>query len=435
MIRTSRSILLISLFLVVSGQHRPEGLWPLVTPLLGVSDECFQASKLYIEALSEAFTSTGNESLSEEQKNAVQMFDSNGMFPFLQEGRLQDVTYVDLCDSVLLGIDYCKATVPAELRWLRLPLGNANGPGSEPGCRAAGGSKYCHNYYQFYIPLEGSSQSSFKLEHLPPLNPKQNLDRFNVGRESPRLLFNTSLLSLDIPSNPIHQSSKLDMELQLDHSKLLNLPDLLIERSSYFSEARTQLTTLYENPRLFPQQQRNVTLDQLVAVWVFLWLQVNFLNGVGEFGFSFPVAYQGMCYPSACSVEDITRNSLSFGQGWVVSSPLINEGLGNLFDMTGEQAIQASVGCSDRDIYSGAWKTENYVVVTILAIIGFFVLLGTVLDYNETNKNIKNQNIGYQILKAFSLEENIKFVFEAPAKGGTGRFQCLEGMRSLSMTW
>ena len=71
----------------------------------------------------------------------------------------------------------------------------------------------------------------------------------------------------------------------------------------------------------------------------------------------------------------------------------------------------------------------------LLAIIGFFVLLGTVLDYNETNKNTKNQNIGYQILKAFSLKENIKFVFEAPAKGGTGRFQCLEGMRSLSMTW
>ena len=70
---------------MVLGQS--EGLWPLVTPLLGVSDQCLQASTQYLEALSGAFTAT--EPLTEQQKNALQMFDSNGMFPFLQEGKLQ----------------------------------------------------------------------------------------------------------------------------------------------------------------------------------------------------------------------------------------------------------------------------------------------------------------------------------------------------------
>ena len=105
-----------------------------------------------------------------------------------------------------------------------------------------------------------------------------------------------------------------------------------------------------------------------------------------------------------------------------------------MFDWTAEEALQVSVGCSDRDIYSGAWNLENYVVVSLLATIGVFILLGTLLDYNEINS--KTHNTGYQIMKAFSLRENIKFVFESPAaKGGSGRFECLEGMRSISMTW
>ena len=109
MIRTSRSILLISLFLVVSGQHRPEGLWPLVTPLLGVSDECFQASKLYIEALSEAFTSTGNESLSEEQKEIL----LEKMFDWLDTDNSGKVTFFEF--KVALMRAYIKRSLPEEL--------------------------------------------------------------------------------------------------------------------------------------------------------------------------------------------------------------------------------------------------------------------------------------------------------------------------------
>ena len=130
--------------------------------------------------------------------------------------------------------------------------------------------------------------------------PKQNLGRFNVGQASPRLLFNASLASLLSRDDPINYSSKFDLEL--DPSQLVNLYDLLVERSSYFSEVQTQLTAL----RLFPQQRGDLTPDQVLGVWLFLWLQVNFLNGVGEFGFSMVFPYQGMCFPSACS-GDISR--------------------------------------------------------------------------------------------------------------------------------
>ena len=52
------------------------GLWPLVTPLLGVSEPCLKASLEYITLLSEALTSAVP--LSAEQKHALQMFDSSG---------------------------------------------------------------------------------------------------------------------------------------------------------------------------------------------------------------------------------------------------------------------------------------------------------------------------------------------------------------------
>ena len=86
------------------------------------------------------------------------------------------------------------------------------------------------------------------------------------------------------------------------------------------------------------------------------------------------------------------------------------------------------MGCSDDYVYSGEWRTENYIVVTLLGIIAFFILLGTAMDTYEKDKR---QNMGYQIVKAFSLKENLKFIFNVPAAGGSGRFDCLEGMRSL----
>ena len=91
--------------------------------------------------------------------------------------------------------------------------------------------------------------------------------------------------------------------------------------------------------------------------------------------------------------------------------------------------VDMAVGCSDDEIYSGHWKVENYIVVTLLSIIAACIFLGTAVDLHD------NKTTDHPIIRAFSLVENLKFVFEAPPPGGSSRLGCLEGMRSLSMTW
>ena len=59
-----------------SCQEEDWGLWPVFTPLLGVSSQCLEASQQYMRLLSEALTTTAP--LTDRQKNAVQMFDANG---------------------------------------------------------------------------------------------------------------------------------------------------------------------------------------------------------------------------------------------------------------------------------------------------------------------------------------------------------------------
>ena len=86
------------------------------------------------------------------------------------------------------------------------------------------------------------------------------------------------------------------------------------------------------------------------------------------------------------------------------------------------------MGCSDDYVYSGEWRTENYIVVTLLGIIAFFILLGTIIDIYKMDKK---ESLGYEIVAAFSLKENLKFIFDVPVARGSGRFDSLEGMRSL----
>ena len=424
---TSISILLTVLSLSVSGQDDTDfNLWPLVTPLLGVSEKCSKASQDYIEQLNQAFTST--EPLTEKQKKALQRFDSNGKFPFFHEGILQTVAYHDLCETVLSVVPNCEEIVPVELRYLRIPYGNANGPGSESGCKAIADSKYCHNYYQYYVPTTTREES----QHLPPPHayPKQILDGFHVGAKAPVSFSNFSSFFSDVKYKQRTYSSMLD----LDPSKLVNLYDLLVERNSYFHEAHQHLTSLYENSTLFPQKNNANIFGILINIWIGL----NFSNGVGQWGFNFPFPYQGMCFPTECSIEDIETNSFLFnlkflneGMAVIISSPVVNEGFGQILRMDSDALIRQSVGCSDSQPYSGDLDSANIAIISVLSIIAAFILVGTAMDLQGN----QNPSILYQIMKAFSLRENIKFVFEAPAKGGSARFGCLEGMRSLSMTW
>ena len=135
------------------------GLWPMVTPILGdISDECKAASTEYIRLLNESFHSPDS---SEEHKNALRRFDSSAPLPFLLDGILLDVSYVDLCD--ILDNDKKKCPLPDEFRYLGIPYSNGAAPGLEHVCKNLESSKYCHNYIYTYGSEEWSKASGVQI--------------------------------------------------------------------------------------------------------------------------------------------------------------------------------------------------------------------------------------------------------------------------------
>ena len=166
-----------------------------------------------------------------------------------------------------------------------------------------------------------------------------------------------------------------------------------------------------------------------------------------------------MCCPSACSISDINTNNAILADKFSINcitpigfSPVVADPFFKLLqqvypvpisDEDLEEMKGQIVGCSDDQIYSGQWEPENYIIVSLFSVIAFLIILGTAMDVferlaipsvvDETNTK-KKGNLGYQMLRCFSLVENLSFIFSVP-KGGSQRLGCLEGMRSMSMTW
>ena len=59
--------------------------------------------------------------------------------------------------------------------------------------------------------------------------------------------------------------------------------------------------------------------NQVIEIMIALWLQVNIMNGVG---YKYP--YQGMCFPSACSNEEIHQNSLEFSKKYQLPGSVLH---------------------------------------------------------------------------------------------------------------
>ena len=75
---------------------------------------------------------------------------------------------------------------------------------------------------------------------------------------------------------------------------------------------------------------------------------------------------------------------------FVYTAPQLSDAFGDL--MIGGLGLPASnvkqyqrgvVGCSDDSRYSDHWAPESYVMVTILAIIGALILIGTLIEFVE----------------------------------------------------
>ena len=161
--------------------------------------------------------------------------------------------------------------------------------------------------------------------------------------------------------------------------------------------------------------------------------------------------YHGSCYPSACTTRDIEISNVEFARRYnsiIASSPNLPDSTANFIQAIGFPSVltemnqMAAVGCTDDQTYSEEWKGENYAMVTILSVIGFLVLIGTAVEGVEKqssasslpSKNEK-ESIGFKLLKSFSLISNMEFIFKVGNQKGSGRLDCLEGMRAISMTW
>ena len=187
-----------------------------------------------------------------------------------------------------------------------------------------------------------------------------------------------------------------------------------------------------------------------------LWWYINGISGgAGLWPFSPQLASQGMCYPSACSKEDISANNIAYAKLFtpngslpVVAQPLVPDSLAIILDtdLETKEAVQLSaIGCSDDERHSGTWKAENYVILAILEFIGVLILIGTTMDIAMRSPNVDSfPNVSSsnplllfsKLIMAFSLVSNLEFIFKVPeTKKGSQRLDCLEGMRAVSMTW
>ena len=453
-------ILLLLLLVARLTQSQRWGAWPLYTPLLGeISPQCREASLEYVLSYTSAVqTLARGDSLTERERTALAMFDSNGdSLPFLQEGHLADVLPLDLCDLLLPEVaanEGCKEAAPAFLRTVRIPFGSATSPGTEPLCREAE-AKYCYNYFQAFppassTPASSTSASSTRASSTPASSTPASLP-LPLPTVSPRLdlvpterLVNYSLASL----GPLQAWRDTGLDPATSESFLADL----LERSSRLRSLTSQISHFLEVSGLDQSAVLQSVVLQVVGLMLFVWGSVNRDMGVGEWGKQAPLPYQGMCYPAACSKLDIERNNLELyklfsvpGLPMASASPIISDYLADLAGLpeeTKKEYKETSVGCTDD--YGGSWRGENYLMVTVLALIAVLTLSGTAADIYQTHqyidKPVKDEaaqeppGLASEMLRSFSLIQNMKFIFQKPS-GSSQRLSCLEGMRSLSMTW
>jgi len=427
-------------------------LYPLITPVLGnISEECRIASQKYIENLSAALKATGQEkSLTDGQNDALRMFDSNGPFPFLQEGRLQDTIPIHFCDF-LTGFEQgitnqlCKEII-GDFGIVNFPNGYSNGPGSENQCRSVPSAQYCQNYYSMN-------------DDAPDWNPSENLTRNeqtqifgNFEDFQPQEISKIFDLS-KINMKHIAKTSNYQLyeDLDVETSDLLDLKDIFLEKNSYARKVHDKLHEIVMRPDIQeviranddPPDINDLKTLPLYFMMVF-WFIINNGYGPGKWMYQPQIAYQGFCYPVQCSKEDIDTNNIIFAKEvlkfdpFVINSPIIPPYVTKSWPKWfADQNVISSVGCSNDEKYKDNWKAENYIMVTVLSVIGFFILVGTIVELisRQENKEKHKHGIGFKIITSFSLISNMEFIFKVSDGKKGQRFDCLEGMRAISMTW
>ena len=406
-------------------------LWPLVTPLLGdISPECRNASERYVSLLTDVLFHPAVE-MTEDHLHAVKRFDSNGPIPFLQEGVLQDIKTYDICSLPVPDLNKLSCEdLPDGIRYISVPYGNAAGPGMEAGCRSLPDSKYCHNLITSHKRTTAKQVADIMSQ---------------IGRDAHSALNQKIPGTFKMQSESLTDKSISDYPFQSSHSiekledNLPKLSEILIQRNSYIQKIQPSLTEALQKWDILKSKDPVDARVKGIAILIFIWWISNITNGpyIG-----LPAPYQGVCYPDACTKDDIYINNILFADAIFnqTNLPTIVAAPQNARWFGQDVPTINQVGCSDDDRYRGEWKVENGAVVTLFAFIGLFILIGTAVDIHQRNCNSADEKeekdgFGFLILTSFSLVSNLEFIFKTSSHKGSNRLDCFEGMRAISMTW
>ena len=392
------------------------------------------------------------------------MLDSNGPLPFLQEGILQNTVPVDLCDmdgiKDLLG-SIC-ATAPRGSTVVKLPYGYGSAPGAEGQCKGLAGAQYCHNYFSLNVDFPSTSSDWTLPATQSAKNLNMEMTQLNYTNVFHGVKFNQGTEPRD-PGDFCSKPANLDLET------LEKLSDVILERNLYFKtlytaiaklinefeddlETTTKIPTSTTTPKPTPELTPGIIASLLVGAWWGIQMAGGG-TGAGMWILLPQLPYQGMCYPSACSAEDIHINNVEFAKqtfgtemygSFIHSSPLIPDvtagAIANGYQL--ESLIPvikgSAVGCSNDDKHSGEWNSDNVTAVVVFSIVGFLIITGTIVEAVDQHTQVigkSSDGVLVKILKAFSLISNMEFIFKHVDKRGSGRLDCLEGMRAISMTW
>ena len=126
------------------------------------------------------------------------------------------------------------------------------------------------------------------------------------------------------------------------------------------------------------------------------------------------MAYQGVCYPDACTMDDINLANYGFSlllfkdhDPKIVSAPLFS-----------------APGCSDDEKYNKKvqnWELINWVAVIVMSLIGFSVVIGTGLEIQQRSNGEKiekktQKSLILNMLEAFSIVSNLEIIFGVQEK-------------------
>ena len=447
-------------------EARDWGLWPLVTPLLGdISAECAAASAEYVTLLNTSLHNPAD--LTEQQLNALQRLDSSGPVPFLQDGMLSDQHQINICDQLGdegdLIVRYCKNNIqPEAAQWIGIPYGLATAPGMEMKCRRLDESKYCVNYL---VPFPANYHGGGKDESLnfktniqldmEPWGFKNRLHTLmNRNKQQANMLKNQTMGHFQKSRKSLYEAGEKLKTIDLDPSTLFNLSEMLLNKHRPLSQMVSALTNMSIQANLFAVEEEEDIPYFWIGFLISVWWGRNI--GVAPFTPNSLWPYQGVCYPAACTKQDIQDNNVLFmkqiyshltGSPIFAFSPLLNDD-----GMVQADETWGTRGCTDDDKYNIEWeeeiqkKSDAQTTFIVLAIIGFFILIGTLMDvYHRLTKNASligggkkpntESGLGFQMLVAFSLVSNTEFIFQAAPKKGSNRLDCLDGIRAISMTW